>query len=106
MGAKLQQRAVNTRKKILDAAIEMFAASGFSGTTVEDIAVTADVNKQRIYAYFSSKQGLFEAALLAVFQQVGMFSAEAVKRAAADPANLSRIMLEDFLRVHQEHPAL
>lgn len=103
---KLQPRAENTRRKILDAAVEKFAESGLSGTTVEDIAQAAGVNKQRIYAYFNSKQGLFEAALLAVFQQIGMCSAEAVKRAADDPANLSCIMLEEFFKVHQEQPAL
>ena len=106
MKKKLQQRAVNTRRKILDAAIDRFAASGFAGTTVEDIAVAAGVNKQRIYAYFNSKQGLFEAALLAVFQEVGICSTEAVKRAADEPEKLSSIMLEEFFRVHQGHPAL
>ncbi len=106
MSSKLQQRAVNTKRKILDAAIEKFAASGFAGTTVEDISVAAGVNKQRIYAYFNSKQGLFEAALLEVFQQIGMCSFEAVKRAADQPEKLSFIMLEEFFRVHQEHPEL
>ena len=106
MKNKLQQRAVNTKRKILDAAIEKFAASGFAGTTVEDISVAAGVNKQRIYAYFNSKQKLFEAALLAVFQEVGICSVEAVKRAAAQPDKLSCIMLEEFFRVHQEHPEL
>ena len=106
MKNKLQQRAINTRRNILDAAIGRFSASGFAGTTVEEIAVSAGVNKQRIYAYFGSKQGLFEAALLAVFQEVGMCSTEAVKRAAMEPERLSFIMLEEFFRVHQEHPAL
>ena len=103
---KLQPRAEKTKRKILDAAVEKFAESGFSGATVEDIALAAGVNKQRIYAYFNSKQGLFEAALLAVFQQIGMCSADAVKRAAAEPADLSGIMLEEFFKVHQEQPAL
>ena len=106
MKKKLQQRAVNTRRKILDAAIERFAALGLAGATVEDIAVAAGVNKQRIYAYFNSKQGLFEAALLAVFQEVEICSIEAVKRAGAEPEKLRSIMLEEFFRVHQEHPAL
>ena len=106
MAEKLQLRAEITRRKILDTAVEKFAAAGLSGTTVDDIAIAAGVNKQRIYAYFGSKQKLFEAALLAVFSQVKFFSGRAVKAAAADPAKLSRIMLEDFLQIHREHPAL
>ena len=45
---KLQLRAENTKRKILDAAVKKFAESGLSGATVEDIALAAGVNKQRI----------------------------------------------------------
>ena len=106
MAVKLQKRAENTRRKILESAVSGFSGGGFSGTTVEDIAASAGVNKQRIYAYFGSKQKLFEAALLAVFQQTAVVSVEAVRRAAAEPENLTGIMLEDFFRVHEEQPAL
>ena len=61
----MQQRAVKTRQQILESAVRVFAEKGFSGATVDEIAEAAAVNKQRIYAYFGSKQGLFEAALLA-----------------------------------------
>ena len=83
MAVKLQKRAENTRRKILESAVSGFSDGGFSGTTVEDIAASAGVNKQRIYAYFGSKKKLFEAALLAVFQQTAVVSVEAVRRAAA-----------------------
>ena len=60
----MQQRAIETRNKILAAAVSVFAAKGLNGATVDDIAAAAGVNKQRLYAYFGSKQGLFDAALL------------------------------------------
>ena len=106
MAVKLQKRAENTRRKILEAAVSSFSQGGFFGTTVENIAAGAGVNKQRIYAYFGSKQKLFEAALLAVFQQVSMFSAAAIHQAAANPEKLTPIMLDEFFRVHEEQPAL
>ncbi len=106
MAPKLQKRAENTRNRILTAAVEAFSVSGFAGTTVEDVAGRAGVNKQRIYAYFGSKRKLFEAALLEVFSQVKIFSESAVRRAEAEPEKLSRIVLEEFFRVHQEQPAL
>ena len=106
MAEKLQARAVNTRRKILSSAVSCFSASGLSGTTVDDIAGNAGVNKQRIYAYFGSKQKLFEAALLEVFNSVKLCSASVVDEAKAHPEELSRIVFGSFLRVHKEHPDL
>ena len=46
------------------------------------------------------------AALLEVFSRVKIFSESAVSRAEAEPEKLSRIVLEEFFRVHREQPAL
>ncbi|GGE97268.1 TetR/AcrR family transcriptional regulator [Mycetocola zhadangensis] len=56
--------SVRTRKVILDAAREEFAAHGLAGGRVERIAKAAGANVQRIYAYYSDKQGLFDAVVL------------------------------------------
>ena len=47
--------------QILDAAEKLFAAKGFNGTSVRDIAETANVNLAMISYYFGSKEKLFEA---------------------------------------------
>lgn len=47
--------------KILSAAEELFAEHGFSGTSVREIAKTADVNIAMISYYFGSKENLLEA---------------------------------------------
>lgn len=52
-----------TRRRLLDAAIEQFAAHGFSGARVDVIGRRAGVNKERIYQYFGDKAGLFDAVL-------------------------------------------
>ena len=102
----MQHRAVVTRRKILDAAVTSFAGSGFEGTTVDDIADSAGVNKQRIYAYFGSKKKLFEAALLEVFQRVRMFGSSTLEKAEQSPEHLSGIVLNSFLQVHEKQPVL
>jgi TetR/AcrR family transcriptional regulator len=43
----------------LDAALEVFAAKGFAGARVQEIADRAGVNKQLINYYFDSKEGLY-----------------------------------------------
>ena len=106
MAQKLQLRAENTRRRILESAIDKFSTDGFTGTVIDDIAGSAGVNKQRIYAYFGSKQKLFDAALLEVFSRVKLLSTAAVRHAADDPENLTGIVLEEFFRVHQETPEL
>jgi AcrR family transcriptional regulator len=52
-----------TRARLLAAAIDEFAAHGIAGARVDRIARAAGANKQLIYAYFGSKDGLFDAAL-------------------------------------------
>ncbi len=50
-----------TRERILQAALEEFAAKGFAGARVHDIAAAAGVNKQLISYYFGGKEGLYRA---------------------------------------------
>lgn len=50
-----------TRRRLLEAATAEFAANGIAGARVDRIAENAGCNKQAIYAYFESKDGLFEA---------------------------------------------
>lgn len=52
-----------TRRKLLVAATEQFAAVGSAGARVDTIANAAGVNKERIYQYFGDKAGLFGAVL-------------------------------------------
>ncbi|MCO6004978.1 TetR family transcriptional regulator [Actinoallomurus purpureus] len=52
--------AERSRRLLLDAALEEFAAKGYAGARVQDIADRAGVNKQLISYYFGGKQGLYE----------------------------------------------
>lgn len=49
-----------TRRRILDAATAEFAAYGIAGARVDRISSDAKANKAQLYAYFGSKDGLFE----------------------------------------------
>jgi AcrR family transcriptional regulator len=57
------RNAEATREKILDAALAEFSAYGIAGGRVDRIAKTAGCNKNLIYIYFGSKEGLFTAVL-------------------------------------------
>ena len=58
-----------TKRRLLEAATAEFAAYGIAGARVDRIAQIAECNKQSIYGYFGSKEGLFNAVLDAIVQQ-------------------------------------
>lgn len=52
----------DTRRRILDAATEEFAAHGIAGARVDRIAARSGMSKPMLYAYFGGKDRLFDAA--------------------------------------------
>ena len=52
-----------SKSRILAAALGEFADRGFAGARTQRIAEAAGVNKQLLFYYFGSKQGLYEAVL-------------------------------------------
>ncbi|MCX5778313.1 MAG: TetR/AcrR family transcriptional regulator [Elusimicrobia bacterium] len=55
---------MDTKEKILSAAIEVFAEKGKHGTRMEEIAVRASVNKAMLYYFFTTKEKLFQEVLI------------------------------------------
>jgi AcrR family transcriptional regulator len=73
--------AGDTKGALLQAALELFAARGFEGTSVRDIARAVGLSESVLYAHFDSKRAIFDA----VFAQLGPQSAISVL-ASLDPA--------------------
>lgn len=53
--------ASNTKEKILDAALELFAEKGYSGTNIKDIADSVGIVKSALYRHFGSKEDICNA---------------------------------------------
>ena len=62
--------ADSSREALIQAAIAEFSASGLAGARVDEIAAVAGVNKQLVYHYFGSKDGLYQAALEVVYGRI------------------------------------
>jgi AcrR family transcriptional regulator len=56
-------KGARTRQALLHAAIERFARDGFRGTSVAEIARTANLSGTAAYVYFPNKEALFVAAV-------------------------------------------
>lgn len=60
----------SNKEKILDAAIDEFSDHGFAGARVESIAKSAGLNVRLVYHYFGGKEGLYDAAIASVMEQM------------------------------------
>jgi AcrR family transcriptional regulator len=58
---RVTKPASERRREIVDAAIKLFAERGYQETTVQDIAVAADVATGSVYIHFASKDALLHA---------------------------------------------
>jgi AcrR family transcriptional regulator len=56
-------RGIATRRRILDAATDEFAKVGLAGARIDRITAASGANKAQLYAYFESKEGLFDAVI-------------------------------------------
>jgi AcrR family transcriptional regulator len=63
MGRIAGVTAADTRDRLLRAAADVFAARGYDGTRVADIAAAAGVSKGAMYAHYPSKADLLVDAL-------------------------------------------
>ncbi len=55
---KPTQKAIQTRQRILDTALDLFAKQGYEQTTMRDIAAAAECSLGLAYRYFASKEDL------------------------------------------------
>ncbi|WP_165307526.1 TetR/AcrR family transcriptional regulator [Agromyces binzhouensis] len=62
--------AAQTRRRILAAALTEFAEGGFAGARIAGISEAAGANQRMIYAYFGSKEGLYDAVVDEVIERV------------------------------------
>lgn len=57
-----------SRQKILDAALEVFAKQGYHSATVDAIAKTAGISKGLIYNYFKSKEDVLQELMIGMME--------------------------------------
>lgn len=84
-----ETRGAATRQTLLQAARAAFAERGLEGARVDDIARRAGVNKQLVYHYFDSKEGLYTAVLDEVYHEI---------RQREQELDLSRFPAEQAIR--------
>ncbi len=82
-------RGEDTRRRLIETAIQVFAEHGYEGTTTRMLVERAATNLPAIQYYFGNKEGLFRAVVAHIAEHIeGRMSPVAgrVRRAVDDPA--------------------
>lgn len=106
--APARRDAVATQAALIQAAISEFSRNGFAGARVDEIARTAGVNKQLVYHYFNSKQGLYLVALESVYSEIREKEKQLSLEALEPLEAMSQLVAFsfDYLAEHPEFIAL
>jgi len=104
---RVQERALVTREKLLEAAIERFAAVGYEAATTRDIEAAAGVKRGLIAYHFKSKEALWKAAVSWLFEQAQAELAAAERHAAdVDAVARLRYFVRVYVRFCARYPAV
>lgn len=102
-----QQRSVDTRERLVDAALAVFGDLGFAGASTREIARRAGVALAALPYHFTTKDALWRAAADRIF---GELNARIGRRLegldGVDRATQLRLVLREFVRFSAEHPEL
>lgn len=91
---QLTARGAATRARIVEAATTEFAEHGIAGARIERIVDAARTNKAQLYAYFGSKDGLFDAIFGASLDRI----VEVVPIDSSDLADWAVRLYDEYLR--------
>jgi len=105
MTKTLTPRGERTRRKLLEAAENVFAELGYHDASIVKITEAAGVGQGTFYLYFASKQTVFDEVVLDLNARVrhAMTEASATGRTRAERELLG---FGAFFRFTAEHPAL
>ena len=93
----------NTKRVILEAALELFSVQGCEATSIAQIADAVGVRKSSLYSHFDGKQAILDAPVQEALEQYDRHSMFA--RAHWDEDDAARLDLtpDAALRAVQEH---
>lgn len=103
-----QKDLKGSREKLLKAARQVFAAKGYEGATVKDLADAAGVNISLVSYHFGGKENLYRACL----ESFGLSRVEAAERILQTPKTQEefflrlRLFVEEFIQIHRTEPDL
>lgn len=84
---RIADRSAETRQRLIEAALDLFAAQGFEGTTTRQLALRAKVNLAAIPYHFGSKERLYHAVAEYIVERIQARVLGGIARMPAEPAS-------------------
>jgi len=100
-----QQRAIERQRRILEAALRVYARRGYGAATMDEVARASRTSKGGLYFHFPSKEDLFLALLRYAGHRL-LEKAQAAMAAAPDPVTRADAALRTVLLTFSRHRAL
>src|SRR5215510_7037270 len=94
-------QALQTSRKLEQVARKLFAARGFDNVSAEEIVAAADVTRGALYHHYDGKEGLFEAVVDTLMQEVHAKLEKSAAK-ASDPLQAVERGISAFLKVCTE----
>lgn len=102
-----QQRGLETKQRLLDAALAVFARRGYDGASTREIAQQAGVALAALPYHFKTKDALWRAAADSIFARLRRAFADGPLGADdRDTATRLRLVLREFVLFCSRHPEL
>lgn len=104
-----QQRGIETRNRIIEAAQVLFSRDGYNGTNAKEIVAEAGVSVGSFYAYFKDKKELFLEVTTVHMKQAIFDLMDEVKELPAETASrmaVVRRMTQLVADTHSQSPEL
>ena len=86
----MESKEKNTKEKILEEALKLFAQSGYMGTSMNDIASKLGVTKAALYKHYKSKQEILDS----IIEKMNELDIERVKQYEMPEGDLEKVTAE------------
>jgi AcrR family transcriptional regulator len=103
---ELTQKGIDTRTRIVETAITLFAKKGFAATGLRELANEADVNLAMINYFFGSKKGLLKDILATFFDGYSSLMQQHLRGQDEPKEKLRRFIREAVDYFHEHRNAL
>lgn len=99
-----ERKKLETRDRIVECAVSLFASQGYESTTIEDIGECADVARATVFNYFARKEDLVLAWFERRRADLAESMAEGPEQESGTPNRL-RHALRTIARLFEDDPA-
>jgi AcrR family transcriptional regulator len=95
-----------TLRRFLEEAVRLFAARGYAGVSIREIADPIGVKPSAMYAHFPSKEAVLEELIAIAHRYFDAVLHEAVDAAPPSPEARLRALVDANVRFHARYPRL